>query len=162
MEDERCLKVAGLPAPVVLVRVGKFLLHLDRHQLLPGLSPEQYGGVVKALYGRGIWLHRKDGVWRCGTEDAPSEMDGSQVEIQLLDKVPEASGFLCLSRQNMELMWLSYDHAGLVGKRLGTNKTTEKVWEASAQFANQMKPVPTAEANIRKARMLTARSISLN
>lgn len=164
LEDKRCLEVAGLTAPVVLVRAGKFLLYLDRQQLLPGLSAEQYAGVVRVLYGRGIWLHRKDGAWHCGTEDSPPKEDRSQVEIQLLDKVPEARGFLVLSCQRMELMWLPYENAGLMGDRLGTDRTTETVWEAlevSAHFANQMKPPSATGSNIRRARLLENRSVSL-
>lgn len=164
LEDERCLEAAGLSTPVVLVRAGKFLLHLDRQQLLPGLSAEQYVGVVRALYGRGIWLHRKDGAWHCGTEDPPLEADCSQVEIQLLDKVPEARGFLALSCQSMELLWLPYENVGLMGDRLGTDRTTETVWkalEASNHFANQMKLSSPAGSNIRRARLLGNRSVSL-
>lgn len=164
LQDERCLETAGLSAPVVLVRAGKSLLYIDRQQLLPGLSDKQYAGVVRVMYGRGIWLYRKDGTWHCGMEDSPLETDRSQVEIQLLDKVPEARGFLTLSCQSMELMWLPYENVGLMGEYLGTDRTTETVWEAleaSAHFANQMKPISATGSNVRRARLLENRSVSL-
>lgn len=166
LEDAKCLNVMKLREPVVLVRAGKNLLHMDCRQLLPGLKPEKYRSVIKTMRNRGFWLHKKGDSWYSGTEDAPPETSYGQENMQLLDKVPEARGFLCMSLQNMEFRWLDYDNTGLIGEPFGKGapENIDKVWEAlhiSDSFTVRSGTASGSKAIVRKMRVLEDHTVSL-
>ncbi|MDE7243570.1 MAG: hypothetical protein K2O18_06295, partial [Oscillospiraceae bacterium] len=165
LEDPQCLKAVGLEEPVVLVRAGRNLLYLDRRHLLSGLKPEKYRGVIKTMRSRGFWMHKKEDGWYSGTEDARSEAGYGLENIQLLNKVPEARGFLCMSLRNMEFKWLDYDNASLIGEPFGKGEpeNIDKIWEAlnaSNGFAART-TASGSKANVRKMRVLEDHSVSL-
>lgn len=166
LEDPQCLKAMGLEEPVVLVRAGRNLLYLGCRQLLYSLKPEKYRGVIQTMRSRGFWMHKKEDGWYGGTEDAPSGAGHGVETIQLLNKVPEARGFLCMSLRNMEFKWLDYDNAGLIGEPFGKGEpeNIDKVWDAldaSNGFAPRTSAAFGSKANVRKMRVLEDHSVSL-
>lgn len=159
-------------SPVIILRAGKLLLHMDCGELLPKLSPKQCSAIVQRLRKEqfGIWIHRTSETdpWQRGTHTLEDNAADDTVELLYNINTEQVHGILCQSQKTMCLKWLPYFSAALVGNPYGRGsyQNGDAIWAAlkrSAEYAAKWaKPDDNQRtAIIRKARVMEGCMISI-